>query len=85
MTKCPQYQTPKVTTEWASSRNTDMIVAVAIHAISDSKRTAEKIWESPTAAEFDHVKMAIENYILCGVFDADENNRYSWGQETVTL
>lgn len=85
MTKPTHYKTPTVASDWATSRNTDMIVAVAIHAIADSKRSAEQIWEEPTAAEYDNVKMAIENYISCGVFDADENNRYCWGNETVSL
>ncbi|MDG3089182.1 hypothetical protein P7F88_25300 [Vibrio hannami] len=51
---------------------TDMVVAVAIHAIADGKRTAEQIWEAPTANEWDHVCMAVEEYIRHGDFDADE-------------
>jgi hypothetical protein len=36
-------------------------VAQAIHAISDSTRSPEAIWGSPTPAEWDHVKMAREH------------------------
>jgi len=44
------YNAPTVSTEWASSRQTDMAVAVAIHAIADRTRSADAIWEAPTAA-----------------------------------
>ena len=79
-----QYRTPTKAADWASSRQTDLAVAVAIHAIASSNRTPAAIWEAPTSAEYDHVVMAIENYIANGVFEADLGG-YCWGQETVRL
>lgn len=76
------YQTPAVATDWATTRETDMVVAVAIHAIADSNRPPEAIWEAPSAAEWDHVCMAVEEYVANGDFDANEHG-YCWGQETV--
>lgn len=81
----PQYATPAVSPEWATSRETHLAVATAIHAISDSSRSPQDIWEAPTQAEWDHVHMAVENYIAAGVFAAEEDRRYPWGAETVEL
>ena len=77
------YNTPTVTADWAASRETSMPVAVAIHAISDSKRAPEAIWEAPTPAEWDHVAMAVEEYIQHGDFDWQE--RFAWGAEVVEV
>lgn len=77
------YTTPTVATEWANSRETSMPVAIAIHAIADSKRSAEAIWEAPTAAEFDHVTMAVEEYVTNGDFDWQP--RFFWGEETIEI
>ncbi len=76
------YSRPEVSADWASKRETDMVVAVAIHAISSDARTAEMIWQSPTPAEWDHVAMAVEEYIRNGDYDADPHG-YCWGQETI--
>lgn len=79
------YATPRVDPEWASSRETHLAVATAIHAIADSKRSPDAIWTAPTAAEWDHVRMAVEEYIAKGDYAAEPDGRYSWGQETVKL
>ena len=79
-----QYRAPAVATDWASTRNTDMAVAVAIHAIASHDRTPEAIWDAPTSAEYDHVATAIENYVANNVFAAQPDG-YCWGQETVRL
>ncbi len=76
------YDTPAVATDWASSRNTDMAVAVAIHAIADDKRSPEAIWEDPTPAEWDHVRMAVNEYVRHGDFPAAASG-YCWGDESV--
>lgn len=78
------YRTPTVSAEWANSRETDMAVATAIHAISDSKRSPEAIWEAPTPAEWDHVVMAVEEYVREGVFEFDSSG-YCWGMETISI
>jgi hypothetical protein len=78
------YRTPTVTAEWANSRETDMAVATAIHAIADSKRSPEAIWEAPTTTEWDHVTMAVEEYVREGDFEFDPNG-YCWGLETVHI
>lgn len=79
------YKTPSVAADWAASRETHMAVATALHAIADDKRSAEMIWEDPTPAEWDHVTMAVENYVSAGVFPAEDDGRYAWGQEAVTV
>jgi len=78
------YNTPTVERKWADSRETDMASAVAIHAIADNRRTAEAIWEAPTPAEWDHVKMAVAEYVAHGDFPADDSG-YCWGMETVRI
>mgnify|MGYP006370375519 FL=1 len=78
------YETPRVAADWANSRDTDMAVAVAIHAIADSKRSPEAIWQAPTPAEWDNVTMAVEEYVMHGDFEYDPSG-YCWGQETVRI
>jgi hypothetical protein len=75
------YNTPRVDKEWANSRETHMAVATAIHAIADSKRSPEAIWEAPSYAEWTQVTMAVEEYVTHGDYAAEDG--YSWGQETV--
>lgn len=79
-----QYRAPAVSSEWASSRETDTAVAMAIHAIASSGRTPEAIWEAPSAAEWDHVVMAVQNYVAAGVVEYDATG-YCWGQEIVRI
>jgi hypothetical protein len=50
---------------------------MAIHAIADSSRTADDIWEEPTIAEFDHVIMAVGHYVDRGIFN--QMNQFWWG------
>lgn len=69
--------------QWADSRETSEVVALAIHAIADNKRSADAIWEDPTPAEMDHVRMAVQNYIDSGDYDAQDE--YHWGEEPFTL
>ncbi len=78
-----QFNYPPVDPYWASSRETDLAVAAAIFAISDKKRSPEKIWEAPTDAEFDHVVMAVQNYVDNGL--APRQERYHWGQESFSI
>jgi hypothetical protein len=78
------YQTPAVPASWADSRQTDMAVAVAIHAISGGKRTPETIWEAPTPAEWGRVHMAVEEYVRHGDFEHDPTG-YCWGQEKIHI
>lgn len=77
------YRTPAVPAHWASSRNTDEAVAMAIHAIASGDRTPEAIWEAPTPAEWDHVVMALEDYAAHG--DILIGEEYCWGDERVVL
>ncbi|GEM_PF-1349102 len=80
-----QYPVPTIDGAWAASRETHIAVATAIHAISDSSRSADDIWAEPTAAEWDHVCMAVENYVSAGAFAAEDDGRYPWGAEAVVL
>lgn len=79
------YNTPRVASEWAESRATHPAVARAIHAIADSKRSPEAIWESPTKSEWDHVAMAVEEYIGHGDFEAEDDGAYPWGVESIKI
>ena len=78
-----QYSTPTVPARWIETRETHPAVAMAIHAIADNRRSANVIWEAPTPAEWDHVTMAVEQYVHAGMFDRDDT--FSWGAETVTI
>lgn len=78
------YKTPTVSREWANSRGTDMAVAVAIHAIADATRTPEDIWDAPTKAEWDHVHMAVEEYVRNGDYSLDIDG-FDWGCEKVRI
>ena len=80
-----QYSAPSISAQWANERETHIAVATAIHAIAGGKRTPELIWENPTPAEWDHVAMAIENYVDNDVFSAEPDGRYAWGQESVVI
>lgn len=77
------YTAPKVDSRWSDTRETHPAVAMAIHAIADDKRSPEAIWDAPTPAEFDHVCMAVEEYVNRGLFDRE--TIYQWGQEVVTI
>ena len=79
------YNCPTVSREWSDSRETHPAVAAAIHAISDSRRSPEAIWEAPTPAEWDHVCMAVDEFIGAGDFHAEPDGRYPWGMETVRI
>ena len=80
-----QYTLPTIPAHWYLSRETHPAVAAAIHAISDSNRSPETIWDAPTAAEWDHVAMAVENYVNAGLFPAEADGAYPWGAETIRL
>jgi hypothetical protein len=79
------YNVPRVSFDWANSRNTHIAVATAIHAIASTGRTPEQIWLAPTAEEWDHVTMAVGEYIANGDFKASYDYCYPWGEETITL
>ena len=80
-----QYKTPVVAANWAESRETHAAVATAIHAIADNRRTPEQIWENPTQAEWDHVTMAVQNYIENDLFTPEDDGRCCWGLEAIEI
>lgn len=79
------YKTPHVDPHWRDSRETHPAVAMAIHAIADSSRTPEMIWDQPREAEWDHINMAVAEYIEHGDFEREPNGEYAWGTAYVTL
>lgn len=81
----PNYECPSIDRAWADSRKTHIAVATAIHSIAHPRRSADDIWSDPTPAEWDHVTMAVEQYIADGEFFAEDDGRYSWGAEAITL
>lgn len=68
---------------FGAPRETHEAVVAAIFAIASSKRPADAIWTAPTPAEWDHVTMAVQEYITHGDFEPEDS--YSWGQEAITL
>ena len=80
-----QYPAPTVPAQWANDHNTHDAVATAIHAIAGGKRTPELIWDDPTPAEWDHVAMAVENYVAEDLYPAEPDGRYAWGQEAFVI
>ena len=71
--------------QWWISRETHPAVAAAIHAISDYRRGPQAIWESPTGTEFEHVLMAVEEYVAIGLYQPEEDGRYAWGLDAVVI
>lgn len=90
MSQAPQYQTLQQLDlsrddlrAWADSRETDEVVALAIHAIADPSRSPEAIWEAPTPQEWEQVTMAVEDYTDCGLYESQDV--YHWGEETLRI
>ena len=80
-----QYSAPSISAQWANERKTHIAAATAIHAIASGERTPEVIWDDPTDAECDQIATAVENYVDNGVFSAEPDGRYAWGQESVVI
>lgn len=70
---------------WVDTHETHPAVAAAIHAIASVTRDVEMIWEAPTSAEWDKVTMAVEEYLMRGDFDREDDGRYCWGQTCVEV
>ena len=79
------YATPPVPAEWAESRKTHPAVAMAIHAIADSTRSPEAIWEAPTKAERSHVATAVDQYLKAGLFKPARDGHYQWGKAAIDI
>jgi hypothetical protein len=76
------YKGPRIDSDWASGRETHPAVATAIHAIADSNRSPDSIWEAPTPVEWDHVGMAVQEYIAHGDYEPTtdkHHNADAWG------
>jgi hypothetical protein len=78
------YATPRVSDEWCITHQTSMPVAVAIHALADKSRSPQQMWEAPTSAEWDHVVMAVAEYVAHSDYEYDFEG-YRWGQEVVRI
>ena len=70
---------------WGNVRETATPVVAGIFAIATTERSAEAIWRAPTQSEWDHVKMAIAEFVRNGDFERAHDNRYEWGEETMTV
>lgn len=79
------YRRPNVEPRWADTRETHPAVAMAIHAIASSRRSPEAIWADPTPAEWDHVTMAVEEYLIHEDYTATDDGRYQWGLEAIAI
>lgn len=79
------YTIRSVPTNWAETRETSPVVAMAIFAIASGARPAEEIWESPDAAEWDAVTMIVEQATTNGDFEPSDDGRYQWGLETIKI
>jgi hypothetical protein len=72
---------PVVDPEWASSRNTHIAVATAIHAIAPAYgRSAEAIWAGPTDQEKSDVVALVGEYQRQGAFPRAAMGDYHWGE-----
>ena len=71
--------------DWSDSLNTHPAVAIAIHAIASGHRGPDEIWRAPTQPEWDHVAMAVQEYVDAGDVDMPEDRAFDWGQEVLTL
>ena len=85
MNAVTQFNTPFVPRQWYESRETHPAVAMAIHAISYPHRAAVAIWEDPTESEWGMVKIAVDNYVDCGIFEAEQDGLYPWGEESIHI
>ena len=65
--------------EWASSRETHLAVACAVHAIATVGRPPSVIWEDPTPTEWNQVHWALAEYLEHGDFERTPDDWYSWG------
>ena len=83
MSESTQYAAPLVSPRWADVRETHIAVATAIHAIADSSRSADEIWEAPTDTDWKRVAAAVSQYVRRGTFPAEPDGDYPWGQETL--
>lgn len=79
------YKVTPVPAEWYTSRETHPAVASAIFALADKRRTPEAIWEAPTTAEFDHVRMAVREYLTHSDFTPASDNLYEWGAINIAV
>lgn len=79
------YTAREVPANWAESRETSDVVAMAIFAIASGDRTPEAIWAEPTSAEWDNVAMIVEQATSNGDFAADDDGEYQWGLETLKI
>ena len=70
---------------WSDTRETSVPVAYAIHAISDKSRSPEEIWADPTPTECGHVMIAVTEYVRRHDFPANDDGRYFWGEDTITI
>lgn len=71
--------------QWAASRETSLAVAAAIHALADSERTPDQIWQAPTQNEWINVPLAVAEYVAHGDVKAGDDGRYCWGEERIEL
>ena len=69
----------------ACSRNTDPAVWLAINLLVDSMggaRGANEVWENPTPAEWDWVRMCLGEWALHSDIKFGD---FCWGDETITV
>jgi hypothetical protein len=55
--------------QWATAHKAQLAVACAIHAIANSKRTAEDIWAAPTHEEWYGIADVVGEYVDNGDFE----------------
>lgn len=79
------YTIREVPSNWAESRETSAVVAMAIFAIASGSRTPEVIWAEPMNNEWDMVVSIVEQATGNGDFEADEDGEYQWGEETIRI
>lgn len=80
-----KYASPYVDPRWGAMRQTAHGVAIAIHAIASKSRSAQAIWEAPTAKEVDQVKEAVVEYLRHGIITWSGAGSFRWGAHSFEL
>lgn len=73
------FPTQTVPADWAADRDTDFVVAIAIHAVADhiEDRTAQEVFEDPSLFEVCQVMVLVDRYVRDGDYP-DQPDGYRW-------
>lgn len=70
---------------WASTRNTDNVVAAAIIAVASDMNAADRIWEAPMNGEEELVLEQIAVLLNSGEYARSDDDTYNWGDVQIVV